>query len=167
MVKYKFGDRVIHPEYGRCIFVAYNDPNKLSASVVDTGNDWIKHVNAVDLTPADLRIIKIGGVYHRVFTPLDTEEARELIGKMVRYSDTIEELAGDGTAILQNVEKGPRPYGIRGKFGMWAFIALPIETQETEPEKKPTADQVCEYIAAHPDIIRDAVRKAMEEEAKG
>ena len=167
MIEYKFGDMVDHPEYGRCIFVAYNDLKKSSASVVDTGNDWTKHVNVSDLTPADPRIIKIGGVWHRVYTSLDTEEAREREGGFVLFSRHAAS-DYDQSGLLGSIETtadSDRPY--YGANSEWQYIALPIETTETEPEKKPTADQVCEYIAAHPDIIRDAVRKAMEEEVQG
>ena len=140
MIEYKFGDRVDHPEYGRCIFVAYNEPNKSFASVVDTGNDWIKHVNAADLTPADPRIIKINGVWHRVYTPLDGEEAHKVIGKGVRFGNDVEDLAGYETAILERVEGDGEilPYKLEAVNAQWGFIALPIETPA--PEKKPERD---------------------------
>ncbi len=131
MINYRFGDRVEHSEYGRCVFGEYRTPDRC---VIFNGAVSL-YCCTVDITPADPRIIQISGTWHRVYTPLDTEEAMELIGKEILYGNGIEALYLPGTNKLADIEIKSSPYRVGTK--LWTYIAAPIES---EPEKKPEPD---------------------------
>jgi hypothetical protein len=131
MIDYRFGDRVKHPLYGMLIL---GKQDKIGmCSVWDGLTTYI--VNVSDLTPFDPRIIQIGGKWHRVYTPLDVEEARELIGKDVLRADRLTELGKAPKTTLSDIcPEASHPYLCGAP---WAFIAVLIES---EPEKKPEPD---------------------------
>lgn len=156
MIEYKYGDKVSHPEYGVCVFGKILDANNEYTWIWD-GRATIHLVSVSDLTPADPSIIKINNVYHRVYTPLDVEEARELVGKGVLYGDRVGTLNDGEARQLISIKDGKvYPYLVRDSH--WALIAVPIETPESsepsKPERTPqqVIDEFVAYIRKYTDI---------------
>jgi hypothetical protein len=135
MINYRFGDRVKHPNYGRCVFGGYLDEDCEEVVIWNGDPDGCMLADVSDLILDDPRIIQINGLWHRVYTPLDVEEARRLVGKEVRFFDNKNRLPQIRLNILKAINtEAARPYYGRAN---WFGIASPIES---EPEKKPEPD---------------------------
>ena len=163
MIEYKYGDKVNHPRYGVCVFGAYSDDERTHAVIWNGKLDGEHVVSASALTPADSRIIKIDGVYHRVYTSLDAEEARELIGKRVFFAGDPACLGGDCYEYLDSITQSGG-YLCAGDACVYGYIAVPIETPELS-ERPVTIPEFCRFIETHTDWYEhtlDQIKKERE-----
>lgn len=82
--------------------------------------------------------------------PFDTEEAKQYIGRQVRFGDSKSQLAKDRTAILEDISKNsdyPYSFSLRGCVFIGVNISKPIEL---------TKKQICEKFGVDDFVMTEA-----------